>query len=98
MNEPKEFKKAVMLGKDFSLSLQKGIPVLSDASKSNAWILDGFTCRAAFCFADNELEGYGYRLVSMEPPTWKAPSKKDQDTSHFRKIKHANICVLSDTE
>lgn len=98
MNEPKEFKIAVRLGRDFSLSLQEGTPVLSDASRNNAWVLDGFTCRAAFCFADNELEGHGYKLVSMEPPTWKAPSKKDPDTSHFQKSLRANICVLSDTD
>lgn len=64
MNIPKEFEQALQRREGIALEAQMGkAPRLTSKDGAASWGLDGFSARAAFLFADNLLEQYGYELA-----------------------------------
>lgn len=82
MDIPKEFEQALQRKESIALEAQTGTtPRLASEDGTTTWGLNGFSARAAFLFADNLLEQYGYML---------AP-----DTQHASKPTHRTADIIA---
>lgn len=75
MNVPDEVSRAVHEGRALALGIhQGGVPVVretkgGECASEVAWVLEGFTLKAAWLLLDNYLEPFGY-VARFVDGTW----------------------------
>ncbi len=69
MKIPEAFRKALANKEEIVLATST-CPLLCNNKLEPLWKLEGFTLRAAFCFADNLLERNGYQLAANGEMRW----------------------------